>query len=82
MKLSLSKRVKQPGPGTVSLAEYHRMEDALNARIKVCHDTIAAIKQERDAARIQAEANAADAILWRTARAKRRRKPVQQEEVA
>lgn len=37
------------------------------------------LKQERNAARIQAEANAADALLWRTAREKRRRKPAQQD---
>lgn len=56
---------KKPGPDTVSIAEYNRMEDALNARIQACHTAIADMRQERDLARAQAASNAVDAHKYR-----------------
>lgn len=49
----------------VSRVEYHRMEDALNARIQACHTAIADMRWERDLARAEAFSNAADAAKYR-----------------
>lgn len=68
MKLSLFKRAEKPAPGTVSLAEYHRMEDALNARIQACHTAIADMRQERDFARAEAASYRAEAEKYRRSR--------------
>ncbi|WP_022684514.1 hypothetical protein [Sphingobium bisphenolivorans] len=59
---------KEEGPATVSRAEYHRMEDALNARIQACHTAIADMRRERDFARAKAASYRADAEKYRRSR--------------
>jgi len=67
--LGIFRKKETVGPNAVSIAEYNRMEDALNARIKACHTAIADMRAERDAARAEAEANKVDADKYRRSRA-------------
>lgn len=73
---------REEAPATITLAEHEaalaticQLRDAatLDAQTIRGLETIAArYRQERDFARLSAEANAADATLWRNARAKRK----------